>query len=356
MSLNFPIKLHTPPTTFHDKNLKGQYCLSPFIMIDVALNGDIRLCGCADWMPTVVGNVFDTPLDQILSSPLAIEIRQSIINGTYRYCNENTCGILRNNGLNTVDMLPTNVAHLIEDSTRYCMPYEISISGDLTCNLSCPSCRNTIVKVPKDRLEQQEELGEILAKNLFSVPTDQTIHFILSTSGELFASPMLLKFVNKINLDLFPNVVLSIQTNGLLCKSRWDRLGHMEQAVKKVTMTIDAACAETYKIVRRGGTWPEALEALDFLKNKKSTTGMQFHTRMVVQQLNYKEMAKFYELSILNGADVVEYVGLQNWGTYTSDEYQHHNVFNPVHPEYLTAKELLEEIKKLPNTWFAGNF
>ena len=74
---------------FPDKSLQGKYCLSPFVMIEVGLNGDVRMCGCGSWMPAVVGNLTESTLTEILSSELAQKIRQSIIDGTYHYCNAN---------------------------------------------------------------------------------------------------------------------------------------------------------------------------------------------------------------------------------------------------------------------------
>ena len=248
------------------------------------------------------------------------------------------------------------VASIIDDATQFIVPYEISLSGDITCNLSCPSCRHRVIRVSEDQQAQQEELGLILAKSIFTRPTDQPINFLLSTTGELFASPMLLNFVNNIDLEQFPNVKLTVQTNGLLCKSKWHRLGHMQSAVIKTTMTLDAARAETYEILRRGGQWPDALEALEFLSKKKQETGMKFHTRMVLQQLNYQEVNEFYDLSMKYGADLVEYVELQNWGTYSAAEYQQHNVINPNHPEHQQVRDKLTDLKKLPNTWFALDF
>ena len=79
-----PIK----PVLYPEKNFAGQYCLSPFIQIEVTVEGHVRLCGCSGWMPTVIGNLFEQSLEDMLASELATDIRRSIITGSYKYCNE----------------------------------------------------------------------------------------------------------------------------------------------------------------------------------------------------------------------------------------------------------------------------
>lgn len=325
-------------------------------MIQIETNGQVRLCGCGSWMPTTIGNILETPLSELLAAPVAQSIRQSIIDGTYQYCNEKMCGVIQNNGLNTIDTVPENIKYLLDDATRFQIPYEISIHGDLTCNLSCPSCRTQIIKVSDNELERQNKIGEIIFNNLFGKPTERRMHLILSGSGELFASPMLLNFMNKITLDQFPNVAFSIATNGLLCEKRWDRIEHLESAVEKITVSIDATCAGTYEKIRRGGEWNLLLANMNFLKNKKQRTKMKLHTRMIVQNSNHSEILKFYDFSKQFDADVVEYSRVTNWGTWSKETFQTEDVFNYIHPNYEVAKALVDQVKLNTDVWFEGNF
>jgi hypothetical protein len=325
-------------------------------MVEIGINGDVRMCGCGDWMPSIVGNILEDKLSDILASHAARLIRQSIIDGDYKFCNHRTCGILLNQGLNTKDNLPPNVARLIEDSTQWAMPYEISVAGDLTCNLSCPSCRREVIKLDDAVRKKQEELGNRLADNIFDQDTDQTINLIVSNSGEVFASPMLLQMINKIDLVRFPNVYLSLQTNGLLAPDKWHRLGYMKHRVKKTTMTLDAARASTYEIVRRGGKWEQALRALKFLQTQKNTSDMKLHLRMVVQNQNWAEVLEFYDLAKFYGCDQVEYVSLANWGTWTESEFKQQDVFYHLHPDRPQAVEIMRQVRQLPDVFVAGDF
>lgn len=339
---------------FPIKQFQGQYCLSPFVMIEVTLNGDVRMCGCGTWMQTTIGNLKKTTLKEMLRSNLAQKIRQSIIDGSYVYCNEKLCGVITNNSLNTIDTVPSNIKALFNDASTFEMPHHISFQGDETCNLSCPSCRTHIKKTPAEQQQHQLLVGEIVCNNLFSEATDQKIKLEVSGTGEVFASPMLMTFINSIDRSKFPNLELDIGTNGLMCEQNWHRLGDMQASVKKITVSIDASQANTYEKIRRGGKWQQLLQAMKFLQNKKHHQDITLHTRMIVQQQNYREIESFHQMCQQFDVDLVEYSRITNWGTWSHKEFQFHDVFNPEHPEFETAQLEIAKVKQLSGTWFAG--
>lgn len=343
---------------YPEKNLQGKVCLSPFVSLSVCIDGKVRLCGCAEWMPMTIGNLFVDSLTDMLASERARRIRTSIADGSYRYCNERSCGIINNNGLNDIDNVPDHVKKSLSDPAVFSMPNEIIIAGDLTCNLSCPSCRTGIIKNDKESLHYYQKMGQKIRSNLFSQPSTAPIRVMLSTSGELFASPFLLEMVNGISVDDFPNLSLVIQTNGLLAPSRWNRLGSMRDRVSSVVVTVDAARAETYETLRRGGLWKDLTYALNWLSQHKQQTGIEYAIRMIVQRSNYQEMEEFWHMGQSLQVDHVEYGRLLNWDTFKTtdgkDFYVEHDVFNPSHPEYQSATEMLEKVRKLPNTKFWG--
>jgi wyosine [tRNA(Phe)-imidazoG37] synthetase (radical SAM superfamily) len=339
---------------FGSKQLQGQYCLSPFVSISIDISGQVSLCGCSDWQPTQIGNIFDSSIEQLLSSELAQQIRASIADGSYRYCNEKTCGIINNNQLNYRGSLPPEVVPLIDDSSAWIMPNEIVLAGDLTCNLSCPSCRKQVIRLQDQDRQQQIDLGQRLADNLFGQSSDRPINLTLSTSGEIFASSFLMQFLSSIDTEKFPALNLRLQTNGLLAAANWKKLGRAADHVSQVTVTFDASTADTYQLLRRGGDWNRLLASLEFFQDLKKTTGMRFHTRMVAQQANWREIVEFYDLSREYTADRVEYVRITDWGTYGS-EFAKHDVFDPVHPEHHQAQELLTTVSKRPFAWFGGD-
>jgi len=337
---------------FAKKNLVGKYCLAPFIQIAIDIHGNVRLCACETWMPTVIGNIFQSPIKEILSGNVAKALRQSIIDGSYEYCNENACGIIRHNQLNDRDTLPPKVSWQIKDSSRFVTPYEIVLAGDKTCNLSCPSCRTGIFKSNDEFKEKQEQLGELLRKNLFSEPTDDTINLTVSTTGEVFASPLLLRFISSIDVNSFPNLKLILQTNGLLAPEFWHKLGNMQHKVKKTTVTVDASRPETYEKLRRGGAWKDIVSALNWFKNKKYETGMKFNTRIVVQVDNIDQLDEFYHFSKQFDVDVVEYGRIGDWGKIIN--FHEVDALDINHPRYHEAKQALDQVLQYQDTMTWG--
>jgi len=305
-------------------------------------------------MPTQVGNIFENTIESILSNSLSRDIRNSISSGTYEYCNEKTCGIINQNQLQTIDNIPAEVKPLIEDSSKFIMPHEIVIAGDIVCNLSCPSCRTHVIKPDKDKKLKYIELGQKLKQNLFSIPTDKKIRLLVSTSGEVFSSPMLLSFLSSISIDDFPNLELLLQTNGLLAEKNWHRLGDMQKNVSAITVTVDAARKDTYEKLRRGGQWKNIQRSLQWLSNKKQQSNMQLNLRMVVQLDNYHEVVEFYNMAKEFGVDRIEYVRISNWSTFSPVEFAKIDVFNNQHPEYKQAQDLIDSIKQDPAVWLAG--
>lgn len=344
------------PIKFAEKQFQGKYCLTPFNSIHINPAGNVNICLCPSWQPTFIGNIYQSSLQELLDSPLARAIRKSIIDGTYSYCNENQCPLIINDALNSWDAVPANIQHQLEDPARFNMPYEIAFNGDRTCNLSCPSCRTKVIKVGDDELDRQKELANKVYNNLFSIPCDQPINFITSGSGEVFASPLLLSLLEKITLDKFPNFKLNLHTNGLLAQSRWNRIQHLESKITQITVSIDAATPDTYRVVRRGGEWADLMNNMQFIVEQKKKLNFKLHARLIVQKQNYKEIAQFYDLCQSLEIDRVEYSRLINWGTWNREEFKENDVFDTNHPERSQAYDLMQAVRSRPRVWLEGNF
>jgi hypothetical protein len=342
---SFPVK------RFPKKDLKGKYCLSPFVQVGIGKDF-VGMCGCMDWLPTSIGNIFDDDLDALLSSDVAQDIRKSIIDGTYEFCDAEKCGVIREGKLNDYEGLPPEVKWAIEDPARYKKPFHIVLYIDETCNLSCPSCRHDIIKNNAEVTETNKHASKIIANNLLGVPTDHRIELTLDTSGDVFASQLQLNFLSSINIQDFPNLEIDLLTNGLLAKRRWGKMGDAQQRVSRITVSYDSPDPTTYERLRRGGKFTELVENLTFLKEKKQENGMQFKVRMVVQKENYQQMLDFYEFSQQFDVDEVQFQRILNWGSFTPKEFETVDVFNPDSSNYSQAIEEFKRVANLPNTVF----
>lgn len=339
---------------FAPKQLQGKYCLSPFKSIAIDPRGNIGLCLCIAWMPQPIGNILEHTLEDCLSSPLAQKIRQSITNGTFEFCNELNCGVIQNNELIDFKNLSEHDRTLVSDPDAYEMPTDIFLSMDTTCNLSCPSCRTSVISPTDEQIDLQHKIGETLYNNLFSTPTDKHISLRLSSSGEVFASRMLLNFLEKINTQDFPNIEIWLQTNGLLAQSRWKHLQHLEQNIEQITITVDASTESTYEKLRRGGKWPDLLNSLEFLKSKKELLGFKLETRMVVQLDNFREIGDFYKFSKKFNVDTVDYTRILDWGVFSPEEFAEIDVFDRRHPLFNEAKNILDSVLTYPDIRVSG--
>jgi len=338
--------------TFADKNYQDKICLQPFSGIEVNVNGNVAMCGCYNWMPTMIGSLLKNNIHELLSSPLAVDIRRSIYSGSYKYCNEKTCGVIADNQLASMSQLSLQDQHKVNNYKQYTMPREIFFAGDLTCNLSCPSCRTHVIKVPEDQVQLQIQLGQLIKNNLFGNATGEPIALHLSTTGEVFASTMLQSFLSTIPVNDFPNLSIWLQTNGLLAPRKWDTIGDAVQRVKNVTVTVDAAKAETYEQLRRGGKWQDLQQAMSFLQNKRSELGITLHTRMVVQQGNFDEIEDFYNMSKNFDADRVEYARIEQRSFFT--DFDTMNVFDPTHPDHSKTMSQLDRVRQFSDVRIYG--
>ena len=339
---------------FKPKQLQGKICLSPWRTIEITLNGDIRLCGCQAWMPSTVGNIFQQSLDSIINNANSQVIRQSIINGTYDYCNENVCGIMSNKTLLDMHDLDDDIKEMISSNTVLNKLTHIYIAGDNACNLSCPSCRTSKITSTLSK-KQDKILGQTLKQNLLSNGATTPINLIISTSGEIFASVRLMSFINQINPKDYPNLSLHLQTNSLLAPKNFHKLGAIAANIKSVTVSIDAARPDTYEILRRGANWNSLLKSMKFLQTLKHDIGFKFVTRMIVQEENFKEIPEFYNFCDSFDVDSIEYLRLLNWSTFGNPEdFRKRDVLDSMHHLRSHVKHELAQVQTLPKTYLGG--
>jgi hypothetical protein len=79
-----------------------------------------------------VGNIQLQEIENILSSNSAKMLRDSIIDGSYRYCNDKQCSWL----------LFAKTGKVWSEEVPFTQIKNIRLAVDDSCNLRCPSCRN----------------------------------------------------------------------------------------------------------------------------------------------------------------------------------------------------------------------
>ena len=118
------------------------------------MNGDVHVC-CPDWLPISIGNIFQDTGDEIWNSPIAHEIRSSIVDGSFRYCSRLSCSEIVNRKLLPAIHDGFNLATSI-----HLYPKRVILAYDNSCNLACPSCRNEIIMADMKRQAQFNSIFE----------------------------------------------------------------------------------------------------------------------------------------------------------------------------------------------------
>ena len=346
---------------------KRYYCIRPFNHAQMMDNGDIIPC-CPPWINHYkIGNINEQSYEEIWNGEKAQKFRESIIDGSFRYCNEDACPALQTKTMPVFEMDDPNPAHaphqlqLIKDeinSNKTVLahgPHEVQFCYDRSCNLSCPSCRREVIMVGgKDK----DYLLELQEKWKTSFLHDAGT-FVITGSGDAFASPIFRKLLQTLTVEDAPALhSINILTNGLLVIKHWPKVNNfVKSKIECISVSVDAATKETYLINRRGGDWELLHENLAFIrddidgmnKHHMLPGGLEFYISFVIQQNNYKEMIDFAKMAIEYGCKIVQFQIIQpdfirdlhypDWET----EWQEKAVHETAHPEHHELINVLQD-------------
>lgn len=299
-------------------------CSIPFKRLETSISGGVFLC-CQAWLPARVGDWHsNTSVDQLAASPLARNVRDSISNGSYRYCNWISCPKITNRA---VDEGPVGHAY----------PSDIFLSHDESCNLSCPSCRSEVrAAAPSFADEVRSPFLEDLTSRLKSADTVK-----VTGSGDPFASRYfrrLLRDTHSSNRNLY------IHTNALLLNPRAYSALRLAHRIKTLEISVDAASAGTYESIRRGGNFGKLLKNLQFVRQLREAGEVPYlQMDFVVQDENFQEMEEFVGMCRAHKADRIFFSKLRNWHTYTDAEFLSRNVCSALHRNFDSLLRLIQK-------------
>lgn len=331
------------------------FCSRPFEWFEVTnLNGrgEAYLC-CPSWLDTPIGNLKDQSAEEIWNGKKAQEIRHSILDGSFKYCNRSRCPFLQtiSGPVEKVqDVKDENFKEVIEKNLTILSygPKKINCSYDQSCNISCPSCRTEIIIESKNK----QQIMKIQNKIQNEALKDADFLYITG-SGDPFGSPFFRKWLQTMKKEDMPNLKdIHLHTNGLLWTPKmWGTISKdIQELITSTEISIDAATSETYSINRRGGIYEKLLENLEFISTLRKNGPLKFVTiSMVVQENNFREMPDFVRLGKHFNFDTVYFSKISNWGTFSEKEFRNRAVCSPNHPKYSELVDLLKnEIFKEP--------
>jgi MoaA/NifB/PqqE/SkfB family radical SAM enzyme len=319
--------------THKDMSIKTR-CPKPFDTLLIDKFGSCYLCECTSWLPQSVGNVQLQEIEDILSSNSAKTLRESIVDDSYRYCNEKQCAWL----------LYTKTGEVWGKDVPVTQIKNIRLAVDDSCNLSCPSCRNKQIFVTSGvHFKTRIKIIDKIIKFLKNLNHEVLIH--IGSDGDPFAS-LIYRYFMRVSADI-KNLNFSFQSNGLLLKQMYNRTKKIWDRTKKIGISIDGATRETYELLRQGGSYDKVLENLAFLKEKKKEHDFKFYLHFVVQKDNYHEMIKIIELAEKYDVDNVCLNKIEDWNTY--ENFEEVNITDVQHPEHGKYLEEFEKVKTKRN-------
>jgi MoaA/NifB/PqqE/SkfB family radical SAM enzyme len=329
-------------------DLKQYTCGNPFTTLEI--HDNVGFVCCPSWLPNKI-ELNDTSLKNVYNSEPIVDIRNSILDGSFKYCNKELCphlSRLLNYGATSGPIhLKSNSNYttpIIEPTT----PTTILMNFDRTCNYKCPSCRvDLIVESSKgiERIEKTiEEIDTYYSANV------KTLY--ITGTGDPFVSVSFRNYLRNFNPKKYPKLTsIHFHTNASMwTKEMWDSMPNVHKYVTTCEISIDAGTQNTYENkTRLGGKWDTLINNLKFISTINTLKSVK--TSFVVQDSNYMEMETFYNLmySIFGKKVNVFFGKITNWGTFSEGEFKLKQIWDINHPEHELFKKEFNKIWKNTN-------
>lgn len=324
-------------------DLKKKFCAKPFEYLDIHYRNGEFLCYvcCPTWLPVSVGDLGKQDFASVWNGQKIKEIRQSILHGSFLYCDKNLCPEIQSGNLH-------DRSYIFKTSYKEYLTYEdgvvphgpkiVYFSEDQTCNLACPTCRTDYISLGEDVLEHLKQTREGFLTELLRDVESLNI----CSSGDPFSSKIYRDFLFNFEGRKRPLLKINLNTNGvLLTKEVFKKMEKIHSNLGSIFISLDAARESTYKIVRRGGDWQKLLKNIEYLVQMRRE-GIIEHLQLdfVVQDHNFREMPEFVKLAKELGVDKVYFQRVSNWGTFNKDEFSQRNILSPKHPQHNLFKDI----------------
>ena len=314
-----------------DLRLSKVGCMIPFRTIEIHYLGQISLC-CYTWLPEFCGNILTDSPHEILENVKRQEILQGMRQGRFDHCTDHCPRISQflTEGHNP-DIVP------LEDLDRllHQAVYHVYFTYDDSCNLECPSCRKhlTVHKLNDRNNPTAVRLEQIhdKVKQLVQLLLDQgnRVQLDITGSGDPFASPIYWNYLKELAAaPVHHNLWIGLQTNGIMMtEKRWQEIQPLWPHIHNINVSIDAATAETYKIVRKGGNFDVLVANLDYLDVMIARGDLPILStwvnNFIVQRDNFRELKQFMEWQLGYKSMTTAWTNLiAQWSHLSDDEYR----------------------------------
>jgi molybdenum cofactor biosynthesis enzyme MoaA len=327
-----------------DYDLRDKFCPYPFTHMSTSFQGSTHACSCPAWVPFSIGNILQAETaDAVWNSDVAAEIRRSVLDGDFSHCSRTLCSYITAQKLpRRSDVVEPKLREYIDQHVTRIdeLPKMVELNHDPTCNLACPSCRTGMVAATADDVDVYARATSRVILPLLKKVEGQTY---ITGGGEAFASQHFRSILRALNRAEYPGLSVYLITNALLITpSRWSEFPDLAEMVNIVSVSVDAARAETYEKLRRPGKWAALTRSLEFLAGLRRAQQIRaLGLNFVVQKDNFREILDFVALADHHGADQIWFQRVVNYGTYDEATFADVNVAAPTHPDHAELLQIL---------------
>jgi molybdenum cofactor biosynthesis enzyme MoaA len=325
-------------SVFGSKPERNLFCPLPFKQMEIMTGGRTNLCCYIRKSP---GKITDNNLMDRYNSSSARKIRASILDGTFRFCNLEACPHFSGGDLSLQkNCTGSRYENIVKKRLTKLDEMNLWLSFDSRCNLRCISCRKDHVRYSEEDKRQVEQLLAIVKSNLSRIS-----NLGLCGNGDPFASPAMREFLFSLDSSQYPNLKVTLLTNGqLFTEQAWGSMKKIQRAIKSVQISVDAATKETYEGIRLGGSFDALMKNLSFISGlRRQNLIGEFIISFVVNSRNFMEMADFVKLGLDLGCDVIYFSSMMNWGVLSTEEYKELAIHLPENRLHDKFRETLKD-------------
>ena len=323
--------------------LSKYICPIPFRNSEITHDKE-HMC-CSEWLEQPIGSI--DSVGKNWTGRTAVDIRKSILDGSYKYCSTEKCphlNTLIKTKKPTYGLIPKEEFNVSKEFNPNGAQY-LKVVFDSACNLACPSCRVDFIKndswIYNKSIRTLDTIKQYYGESLKELQ--------MSGYGDPFYSTALFEFLQNFDNKWFPNLEkIHLHTNGMLWNERnWDKIKKSHPYISSAEISIDAATKETYEVVRKGGNWDLLIKNLNYINTLDQIKDLI--VSFVVQKENFREMKEFYNLMTTIFKDKrnirLQYYRILDWGVLNKDDFKEAAVWQPTHQyhsEYIQyAQELI---------------
>lgn len=325
-------------------DLSNRFCEAPFVKFETLIDGAVAPC-CSIWTKQRLGHLDRQSFAEIWNSNSAQAMRESILDGSYRYCNKSRCTLITEDALPLRDdVTDPGMRKVIDEEITEMAdgPRWLFLAHDITCNLACPSCRSNLIGADEVQQARFQTIEENVFRPLFN--SDGEVTLSISGQGDPWSSPHY-RSILRYMADHELNTKLNIHTNALLMtEARWNQYGGLAKYKPLVDVSIDACSPHVYEYVRRPGKWERLLPNLQFIaRGRAEGLFSEYYINATIQLDNFHEMGALMDFGASLGADNVRLYMMQNTGGHLAPEFAHKNVADAAHPLHAMFLEALRD-------------